>query len=216
MIKFNLNKTRSSVASNTALTDGKTKASTILTDLQTALGEKIQSAGPGLIIKIALNLILIACFPMGLKIYETREINKLKAQKNKEELLLNTAKQSLSALKAELDSYGYLKEKSEEFERKKEFLSRLAEKRLVIPRILDFIQDQLPNTVWLKRVDVDISDKENKRIEISGESFKEVGVNVFSGSLEQILDGNSITVNMRDVKEGESIVKVSFDLKGSM
>ena len=216
MIKLNLNKTRSAVASNTALTDEKTKGSTVLTDIGTALGQKIESMGPGLIIRIAVNLILIACFPLGLKVYEVRQINTLKAQKQKEDLLLDKTKKKLSVLKARLDSYGYLKEKSKEFERKKEFLSWLAEERLVIPRILDFIQDKLPNTVWLKRIDVDISNKENKRVEISGESFKEVGVNVFSGSLEQILDGNSITVNMRDVKEGESIVKVSFDLKGNM
>ena len=91
----------------------------------------------------------------------------------------------------------------------------MTEQRLVIPRILDFMQVNLPNTVWLKKVQVDISG-EGQRVELSGESFKEVSVNTFASSLEQILDGNSITVNMRDIKEGDSVVKVSFDLKGEI
>ncbi|MCZ0932423.1 MAG: PilN domain-containing protein, partial [Oligoflexia bacterium] len=161
----------------------------------------MQRAGPGLLIKIIVNIALISAFPLGLKVYEVKQINKLKAQRQREELLLSQINQQLSALKAELDSYGYLTKKSAEFAKKKEFLSQLTEERLITPRILEFIQDNLPNTVWLKKIQVDISNKESKRVEISGESFKEVSVNVFASSLEQVLDGNSITVNMRDVKE---------------
>ena len=215
MIKLNLNKTRSAVAGDTALNESN-RGSTALQDLQTALGEKMKHASPVFFIKILINLALISAFPLGLKIHEVKEINKLKAQKQKEELLLSQNNQLLSTLKTELDSYGYLKKASEEFSQKKEFLSKITEERLITPRILDFIQDNLPNTVWLKKIKVDISDKENKKVEISGESFKEVSVNIFASSLEQILDGNSITVNMRDVKEGNSVIKVSFDLKGEM
>ena len=217
MIKLNLNKTRSAVSSNTALSEGKApRGSTVLTNLQTVLGEKIQQTSLGFFIKIIVNIVLISGFPLGLKIYEVKQINKLKAQKQKEELLLSQINQQISASKAELDSYGYLKKKSEEFAKKKEFLSQLTKERLVVPKILDFIQGNLPNTVWLKKVQVDISNKGTQKVEISGESFKEVSVNIFASSLEQVLNGNSITVNMRDVKEGNSVIKVNFDLKGEI
>ena len=217
MIKLNLNKTRTAIDSDTV--EGRRKKSgqsTVLTGLQSVLAERMESVGPGFIIKLIVNVVLILCFPLGLKIYEVQQINKLKAQKEKEELLLNETNQQLSILKTELNRYGYLKGKSEEFIRKKEFLSQLTKERLDVPRILDFIQDNLPKTVWLKKIQVDVSNKENTRVEISGESFKEISVNVFASSLEQILNGNSITVNMRDVKEGNSVVKVNFDLKGEI
>ena len=99
---------------------------------------------------------------------------------------------------------------------KKEFLKKLTEERLIIPKILDFIQNHLPNTVWLKQIQVDISDKDRQSVTISGESIKEVGVNTFAVFLEEILDSNSITVSMRDIKEGNTVVKVSFDLKGEI
>ena len=217
MIKLNLNKTRSVSESDTSLNQSGTKFSTLLTNLQGSIGGgKLSELGVGFIIKIAVNFVLILCFPLGLKIYEVKQINQLSAQKQKEELLLNQTNQKLSALKQELDSYGYLKDKANEFSKKREFLGQLTEQRLVIPRVLDFIQDHLPNTVWLKNVKVDISDKENKKVEISGESFQESSVNIFVSSLENILDSNSITVSMRDIKEGNSVIKVSFDLKGEM
>ena len=216
MIKINLNKTRSTVA-DTALSQGKkTNASTALSEFQTVLGNKLREVSPLFFIKILMNIILIASFPLGLKIYEVQQINKLKAQHQKEENILNQSKQQLANLKTELDSYGYLKDKAKEFEKKREFLSQLTEKRLIVPRILDFIQNKLPNTVWLKTIQIDISKEESRDVAISGESFKEVGVNIFASSLEEILNGNSITVNMRDVKEGSSVIKVSFDLKGEM
>ena len=216
MIKINLNKTRSGVDTEVSSRKSKTKAtSSVLTGFQTALEEKLSSFGPSFYIKIVVNIICILCFPLGLKVYEVKQINKLKAQKQKEELLLNQANQKLTVLKNKLNSYGYLKEKSKEFEKKKQFLSQLTKERLIIPSILDFIQDHLPNTVWLKNIEIDVSEKK-KNIKISGESFKEAGVNIFARTLEQILDENSITVNMRDVKEGNSVLKVSFDLKGEI
>ena len=217
MIKINLNKTRTTVDSETALSRGKkTRGSTILTEFQSALENRLREASPLFFIKILINIILIASFPLGLKIYEIKQINQLEAQKQKEENLLSQSKQRLSALKKELDSYGYLKDKLREFQKKKEFLSQLTEKRLVVPTILDFIQNKLPDTVWLKRIQVDISKEASKEVQISGESFKEVGVNIFAGLLEEMLDSNSITVNMRDIKEGSNVLKVSFDLKGEM
>ena len=215
MIKINLNKTKSEVVSDTSLKETGLNSSSVFANLKTSLGEKSHLISPGFIIKIIVNIVLIACFPLGLKMYEVKQINELEAQKQKEELLLSQTNQKLSTLKQELDSYGYLKEKVEEFSKKRQFLSSLTEERLVVAKILDFIQENLPNTVWLKKVLVDISE-ENKRVEISGESFRESSVNIFAGSLERILDGNSITVSMRDIKEGKSVVKVSFDLKGSM
>ncbi|MCY4321370.1 MAG: hypothetical protein OXC37_03060 [Bdellovibrionaceae bacterium] len=217
MIKLNLNKTKTSIEDSSIQESSidSTKSS-MLETIQTVLEKGLKDTKPIFFIKIVINIMLILAFPLGLKIYEIQEINKLSAQKQKEELLLTQTTQQLNDLKAELDSYGYLKQKSEEFIRKKQFLKTLTEERLIIPRILDFIQNNLPNTVWLKQIQVDISNKERKSVTISGESIKEVGVNTFAVFLEEILDTNSITVSMRDIKEGNTVIKVSFDLRGKI
>ena len=49
---------------------------------------------------------------------------------------------------------------------------------------------------------------------LSGKSLNEADINFFANSLHEILDKNSITVNMNDIKEGGSVVNVDFQLQG--
>lgn len=213
MININFNKTKSSVIHAGTQSGMETGESSVITNLKSTFANVQFDLQPGIIIKMITNLVLILCFPLGLKVYEVREINKLEVQKQAVSSALKQTQDRLAQLKAELDSYSHLQEKSKEFATKKEFLRGLAEARLIIPRTVDLIQNKTPKTVWLERLNLKLS-KEETAVEISGKSFNEAHVNSFAGSLHDILDKNSITVDTRDIKEGGSIVKVNFNLKG--
>lgn len=216
MIKINLNKTQSSVVyPDTKSTGLAASGSTIITKLKGILDDQETVITPAIVAKMIINCVLIAGFPLGLKIYEIQNIGKLNAEKKKMEVTLTEEKSRLSQLEKELNSYSHLKDKSKEFIKKKEFLKQLAEKRLVVPRIIDSVQNKTPKTVWLKSLDIDVTGDKNQ-IKISGESFSESHVNFFASSLHEILDKNSIIVNTKDIKKGKSVVKVGFDLQGFM
>ena len=215
MIKVNLNKTKGSTIYGPQDTGLAPSGSTIFTQIKEALDEQKFVFGPSFFIKMAINIVFIACFPIGLKIYEMKEIGKLEKEEQQMKSLLTSAQGKLSTLKTELESYSYLKEKSDEFSRKKNFLKKLAETRLTVPRIVDLIQNKIPKTVWLENLKLKVFD-EGHQLHISGGGFTEAHVNLFAGSLYDILDKNSITVNMQDIKEGDDVIKVSFELKGTM
>ena len=218
MLKINLNKTKKAEVfqDQTHSTGLATAGSTLFTNLKTLVGGiKSDVITPVLIVKIIINISLIVFFPLGLKIYEMIQINKLETQKKATDDILAGAQLKLDQLRKELSNYDHLKDLSQEFVRKKNFLQGLAEKRLVIPRTIDLIQNNTPKTVWLEHIKLNLSDEKNT-VEISGKSFNENHVNSFATSLHNILDKNSITLETQDIKEGESIVKVDFDLKGVM
>lgn len=213
MIKVNLNKTKSSTIYDTNQNTGLAPAGTVLTAIKEQVSKMEINLSPSVFVKMIINIWLILCFPLGLKIYEIQQINKLENEKQKEETTLKGIQDRLAQLKKEIKDYGHLKAKAKEYADKKAFLKQLAESRLVIPRTIDLIQNKMPETVWLENLKLKIQDKGNQ-LEISGKSFSEDHVNRFASSLHDILDKNSITVNTRDVKEGSSIVKVQFQLKG--
>ena len=200
----------------TDLDSSGTAFSTVIT---TAL-KNVKDRGMGeinaaVVIKIVINFVLILCFPLGLKAYETHQINKLEKEKTLKEKLLASTNEKLSHLENELKSYDYLQEKAKEYKKKKEFLKHLAESRLIIPRTIDLIQNKIPKTVWLEQLKLEISE-EGQKVHISGKSFNEAHVNFFANSLHDVLDKNSITVETQDIKDGNSIVRVNFNLKGRM
>lgn len=216
MIKVNLNKTKNSVIYNT-----KDKEVTSVDSVFSTVVSKLKSQGTvdfntTLMAKITVKLILLLCFPLGLKAYEINQINQLETLKQQKEELLNTTNQKLSQLKDELTSYDYLQAKAKEYEGKKNFLKELAESRLIIPRTLELIQSKVPNTVWLNNLSLRLSKEEGQKLSLSGQSFNEAHVNFFAHSLRDILNKNSITVDTHDVKEGDSVVKVNFKLNAVM
>jgi len=213
MIKVNLNKTKNSVY-HTRSTGMASSGSSVFTQLKTVISENVD-VNPFIFIKFIVNAILILCFPLGLKIYEINEIRKLNKEKSQAETVLSGTQNELSSLKLELAKYDHLKSKAQEFSDKKAFLKELADSRLVIPRMIDLIQNKVPKTVWLEDLSLNISEQKNE-LQMTGKSFSEAHVNAFASSLHDILDKNSVTVNTRDIKEGDSVVKVNFSLKGVM
>ncbi len=214
MIKVNLNKTKSSTIYSQSVSS-ESVHSTIFTNIKKRLQGKTINISPAILIKMVINLILIACFPLGLKIYELREIKKLNDKKKKEEQVLANEQKKLAILTEELGKYDHLQDKSKEFTDKMDFLKDLAETRLIVPQTIDLIQDKIPKTVWLESLSLNISTGKNI-LQIEGQSLDEADVNAFAASLHDILNENSIVVNTRDVKESNSVVRVKFKLEGEM
>lgn len=217
MIKVNFKKTKSPQQTEVVTeATGLGLTGTLITNLKTTLEQNTSLLSPGLIVKFILNIVFVACFPLGLKIYEQKGIKELERQKKQEETTLAQTNAKLAQVRKGLENQTELNELSQEFKEKKDFLKGLSHKRLIVPKILDFIQSHIPRKrVWLKNVNIDISGKTQK-VSISGESFKEGTVNSFAVSLRDILDENSITVSTRDIKNRDSIVKISFKLDGSI
>ncbi len=217
MIKVNLNKTRSSTVYRTQKTELSPLAASLSTAVSTILTnikDQRMSLNTTLAVKVMINIILVLCFPIGLKAYEINQKNKLKSEKAQKEKVLATVNEELAILENELKNYDYLQERAEEFKEKKEFLKQLAESRLIIPRTIDLIQGKIPKTVWLESLKLKLSEERGQKLEISGKSFNEAHVNSFANSLHDVLDKNSITVDTEDIKEGGSVIKVKFHLKG--
>ena len=215
MIKINFNKTKTGneLTAHTQSTGMASVGSTLITNLKKKITGAELEVEPVVIVKIIINISLILACPLGLKIYEINQINTLKKEKVKLESVLNERQQTLNQLKNQLKDYTHIKAKAKEFADKKKFLKELAEIRLFIPRTIDLIQNKVPDNVWLENLKLEVL-KGSNRLEISGKSFNESYVNFFASSLHDIMDENTITVNTRDIKEGDSVVKVNFVLKG--
>ena len=145
-----------------------------------------------------------------------REIQKLTKQKNQDQSILDQKNQELSSLQQELEKYAYLKDLANEFENKRSFLRGISEARLLAPRVIDFIQNQIPKDVWLSDIKIDLKEKDERKLLLTGFSFKETSINYFTNSLHEILHQGSVSVDTKDVKDGESILKINFNLKGDL
>ncbi|MBC6415304.1 MAG: PilN domain-containing protein [Bdellovibrionales bacterium] len=214
MIKVNFNKKQTENTFQSGL--APKGVSTIYTAFTKAFQNE-EALSPSVIIKVVVNFTLILLFPLGLKFYEIHEIKKLTKIKDKETLVLNENKTKLSNLKQELENYAYLENEHKEFASKRDFFKKISGDRLIIPRTIDSIQDQIPKDVWLNDMNISLSG-ESKKVKLSGFSFKEASVNQFASSLKDILDKETIFVDTKDIKEGDinSVIKIQFDLKGEL
>ena len=223
MIKLNLNKTKSGKEHTLSFQDPETglasSGSTIVTQLSSFIKEQSFEVTPDVLFRLFLKLLLLVSFPLGLKYYEFREISKLKVKKETTDQLLDQTNQRLSGLKTQLGAYGDLQDLSREFSQRRDFLQRISSNRLIVPRALELIQTKLPESVWLKSINIKLStEDEAHRVVISGEGYRESNVNFFAISLKEILNENTITVDTNDIRAGssDSILKVGFILKGTM
>ena len=217
MIKLNFNSTKTSAGptyektTETGFSTSFTSISTINQDIISQL----KVVEPRVLVVILLKFLFILAFPVCLKVYEVIHIRELEAVKVVAQKNLDKKKQNLQKVEKEIASYSYLDNKSAEFESKKDFIKKLSESRLIIPRTLDSIQTNIPKTVWLKGVEVAVG-KDKSVLKIKGESLTEDSVNSFADSLKSFVDRPSIKLTTRDIKEQGSTVRVSFDLKADM
>ena len=220
MIKINLKHTRTAVSqtswSEMNLTS-ETSAKSIATNLSESLKNiDLSAIDSALLLKILLKFLLVFSIPFGLKIYEIMNLNSLEERQSAAKAKTEAKKAESSVLQKQIDKYGHLKSKEEEFNKKRKILEELAAGRLVIPRFLDEIQTIIPPNVWLKRIDITQDPEGKTQLALSGEGVLEEEINGFVEELKSVADGNSIRLNTTDVKDGETSVKVSFTINAML
>lgn len=163
------------------------------------------------VLLMVIKILMILSFPAALKIYEFQQVNNNSMQQQEIQKTIDAAQGKLKKVNAEIKKFSYLTDQSREFESKKNFIKKLTESRLIVPRVLDSIQSHIPNTVWLKSISIKV-EKEESKLSLRGESLTESVVNSFADSLKNIVDRSSIRVTTQDIKDGDNTVKVGFNL----
>lgn len=149
-----------------------------------------------------LRLLLILVFPVGLWVYEQQTIPELVVQRDErarhfEELRSYNAKAAKSVL--EIKKF---KEDEARLQARITFLDRLARERLREIKVVDLVQQMIPEKVWLTRLDVNngkltLAGMATSDYEISGfmeglaKSVHFVDVNLAS-STDQMFEGLSV------------------------
>ena len=217
MIKVNFNQKKTDATEAKSKGLAVTGRSAVFTQFTEAIKQSQDILELQIIVKLIINFLIVLSFPVGLKVYEVREINKLENQKIQEQSILDQKQQLLASLKKELDGYGYLNAMSQEFAIKRAFLKGVAADRLIAPSIIEFIQNQIPKDIWLTDIKIELKGEE-KKLNISGFSVKESSINYFTNTLQSVLHRKSISVETRDIKDGQSdsIIKTNFKLTGNL
>ena len=224
MIKLNLNKTKvestqmeATLTTNPGNTTSMTSfKDTALSRFREMINKTSEEITPAIIIKASINLGILICCPLGIKIYEVRGKSALKKAQEQVQMELDSAKQEVAGLDGELKKYEKIKEDSIGFLKRKEFLKKIASSRLIIPEALDFIQNNLPENVWLNSLNIKLTNKETNEFEmrLQGNGINELNVNSFESILGSFLDPKTVTSSVQDVKSEDNSVKVSFSIEG--
>lgn len=220
MIKINFKSTKISSAAIYGNTKSSMASSEDLSSQINNFGAQIQEIIKSQFLDISFSTILLSLFKiclvfsfvLGLKGYEFQQVS---IRNNKIEELqksIESNQAEIKKLEAEIEKYKYLDEKEKEFKSKKEFIKKLAGSRLIVPKILDNIQTNIPNTIWLQSIRIKI-EKEKSELHIKGESVTESHINSFSQSLSKIVvDSSQVKTGMTDVTKDEVGTIVSFNL----
>lgn len=220
MITLNLKKTKTS---KSPIYD-KTRTEFSTSNLQTQASQiskrifqklqsiNLQSISLTMLFMIAIKILLVAALPLSLKIYELRIKNELQSQQDSASKVLATDNAKLAEVTETIKKYSNLQKKSAEYESKKKFIKQLTNSRLVIPQILDNIQSNIPETVWLKKINISL-EKNKSTLKIEGESLSEDRINFFADSLKNLGERSDIKVATKDIKEGINTLKVGFSLE---
>ena len=220
MIKINLKNTKTSISNINTMAgfsgeQGQGKAAGTFSQMSAGL-QKIDwsSIDAGILLKIAFNIILVLSILLGLKIYEIRSVNRLKATLSLNKKTLEDKKQILEKINVEINSLGKYEKEAQEFDSKKSLFKKLADQRLQIPRLLDQIQSAIPRNVWLKSIKISVKEGD---ISISGESINEDKVTKFVNDLGSgIINSNTAQFDTSDLISENSANKIKFNVTGKL
>ena len=112
--------------------------------------------------------------------FEKDNLNKLNAQKAIVQNKLDSLNKKSGGLETEIKGFGYLKEKSAEFQSKLSIMKKIADARLSAVVGLESIQSIIPEEVWLKKINF-----QRRVFTIEGISTTNKQIQGFVGELEK-------------------------------
>ena len=129
---------------------------------------------------IAFKVLLLSLGILIMVYFETKNINKLNAEKESIQSSFNKLTSQKAQIEKEVQSYDKLGNKSQEFMKKLEVIQDLAKKRLLAISGLDHIQSVIPEKVWLSKVSF-----KNNEFSIDGTALTNREVQNFVEALER-------------------------------
>ena len=195
----------------------KTRASTVVDDMgdEFTFDQEKESIidkflanveiSPGKIIYFLIKVSFCAAGVLVLKHLEKDNLRKLNIAKDQVGQELVQLQKKQKTMEEQVNSFGYMRERSKEFDNKISIMQKIVDDRLVVIQGLDSIQSVIPEEVWLKKVTF-----RNQKFTLEGLGTTNHQINRFIEKLEKTnlfssvnlekskKDMNSKTFNRRD------------------
>lgn len=195
MIRVNLAKSVPIMASGTSAIEG---AETI--DLGSAGGTDIQRQG-------VLRFLILLIVPLALYGYEFQNIPELNARLNSKQAVLNSLVAKNEQAKGAVDEITKFKEDQARLQKQIDTLEGLQKERLREVKILDNLQKDIPEKVWLTRMEfLDVN------LRISGAATADIEVSTFMDNLGRSVFLKDVSLVKSTNEESERGVFKVFEI----
>lgn len=145
------------------------------------LGEGVQLGSEDIQKQGAIRLLIMLAFPLALYIYETQHIPELKSRIQQRQAEIQVLEQKNNNAKGAVEEIVKFKEDKEKLQKQVDTLESLQKDRDREVKILDNIQKDIPEKVWLKRIEF----KDNELL-INGMAYTDGDISSFIDSLGKI------------------------------
>ncbi|MDE0119204.1 MAG: PilN domain-containing protein [Bdellovibrionales bacterium] len=149
---------------------------------------------------------------IALRYVEQQNLDKLNRQKTIVQGELDQLIKTRKDKEKQVESFGYIVEKSKEFYNKLDIMQGLADSRLLPLTGLDYIQNVIPEEVWLREIEF-----RNKEFDIKGASTTNKQVQNFIEKLEGTQLFSSVTLQQsREEKDNKNYIRRNFTIKSTL
>ncbi len=145
------------------------------------LGEGVQLGSEDIQKQGAIRLLMMLAFPVLLYVFETQNIPELKSQVRKKQAEIQVLVQKNDAAKGAVEEIVKFKEDKEKLQKQVDTLESLQKDRDREVKILDNIQKDIPEKVWLRRLEF-----KDTELFISGTAVTDSDIASFIDSLGKI------------------------------
>lgn len=129
--------------------------------------------------ELAIKIILIVIFTLGLWVVEKQNIDQLSAQLSTINGQLNKVRQDVQAKSNELAQLKDIEPQAQALNEKLRILREFSKQRLENLQSLDYLQSVIPERVWLNSIDF-----QNKRYKMMGNAMDTIDLTEFVNKLE--------------------------------
>ncbi len=102
----------------------------------------------------AIRLFILLLIPIAMKAYESQKLPELNSQLNSKTTLFNSLKEKNAKAKTAVDEIKHFSEDQARLRKQIDIVEGLQKERLLEVKILDNVQKDIPNKVWLNRIEI--------------------------------------------------------------
>ncbi len=167
------------------------------------------SIDPWKVLGFCIRVVICAVGVIALRYFERQNLDKLNRQKTMVQGELDQMVKTRKDKEKQVESFGYIVEKSKEFYNKLDIIQDLADSRLLPLTGLDYIQNVIPEEVWLREIEF-----QNKEFKITGTSTTNKQVQNFIEKLEGTQLFSNVTLQQSsEEKDNRNYIRRNFLIK---